>query len=457
MRLTKYTLERTPLENMPKAKSGKKGSRLHESSFTEQLERSSDDIRPKKKKSQGSAARKGDSDDEGDVEIGSDVEESDMKMVSEARKELDDRSAPAASSAARAGDGDGDGDASDDDEYEDDVLEEENNEEFGDLVEYDGTDYIGTANLSESEEAVVNRFLHAGQAESRTLADIILHKMNNNEEENDEYDEQEGMNMGGLPAKVVEVYTAVGNMLAHYRAGKLPKALKMLPHIKDWESVLWITRPDNWSPTATYACTRIFASNLNSKMAQRFYNLVLLEKCRDDIRENNKLNYHLYMALKKSLFKPAAFYKGILLPLAQSGDCTLREATIIGSILAKVSIPGIHSAAALLRLTEMPYSGSTSLFIRILLNKKYSLPRRVIDALVMHFMNFEKETRVLPVVWHQALLVFAQRYKLEVDHSQRTMLKSLLKTHLHHQITPEIRRELFSNVPSDPESAMRVE
>ena len=180
-------------------------------------------------------------------------------------------------------------------------------------------------------------------------------------------------------------------MLAHYRSGKLPKALKMLPHIKDWESILWITRPDTWSPTATYACTRIFASNLNAKMAQRFYNLVLLEKCRDDIREHNKLNYHLYMALKKAIFKPAAFYKGILLPLAQSGDCTLREATIFGSVLTKVSIPGIHSTAALIRLTQMPYSGSTSMFIRILLNKKYSLPRRVVDALVDHFVSFERE------------------------------------------------------------------
>lgn len=36
---------------------------------------------------------------------------------------------------------------------------------------------------------------------------------------------------------------------------------------------------------------------------QRFFNIVLLEKCRDDIRANKKLNYHLYMALKKSLFK----------------------------------------------------------------------------------------------------------------------------------------------------------
>jgi essential nuclear protein 1 len=87
---------------------------------------------------------------------------------------------------------------------------------------------------------------------------------------------------------------------------------------------LWLTRPDEWSATATFACTRIFSSNLNVKMAQvliffldvsistqphslllaqRFYSIVLLEKCREDIRSHNKLNYHLYMALKKALFK----------------------------------------------------------------------------------------------------------------------------------------------------------
>jgi essential nuclear protein 1 len=106
-------------------------------------------------------------------------------------------------------------------------------------------------------------------------------------------------------------------MLRTYRSGKLPKALKMLPHLQNWEEILWITRPDEWSPHSVFACTRIFASNLNTKMAQRFYNLVLLERCRDDIREHHTLNYHLYAALRKALYKPGAFYKGILLPLAQ--------------------------------------------------------------------------------------------------------------------------------------------
>lgn len=45
-------------------------------------------------------------------------------------------------------------------------------------------------------------------------------------------------------------------------------------------------------------------------MAQRFYNLVLLPRVRDDIAEYKRLNFHLYMALKKALFKPAAWFKG---------------------------------------------------------------------------------------------------------------------------------------------------
>lgn len=48
-----------------------------------------------------------------------------------------------------------------------------------------------------------------------------------------------------------------------------------------------------------------------------FYNLVLLPRVREDIRLNKRLNYHLYQSLRKSLYKPDAFFKGILLPLAE--------------------------------------------------------------------------------------------------------------------------------------------
>ena len=283
----------------------------------------------------------------------------------------------------------------DDDNYED--LEDENEQDYDEqLVEFEG-DYVTGNGLSEAEDLIVQRFLQNSKIETRTLADIIMDKIKEKQydNENNSVISDNHSSSGSIPPKVIEVYTAVGKILQHYKSGKLPKALKMLPHLKNWEDVLWLTRPDEWSASATYVCTRIFASNLNAKMAQKFYNIILLEKCRDDIRQNNKLNYHL--SLKKALFKPSAFYKGILLPLASSGSCTLREATIIGSILSKVSIQSNHSAAVLLKLIEMEYTGSTSLFVKILLNKKYSLPKLVIEKLISHYSEFVNESRVLPV------------------------------------------------------------
>ena len=180
-------------------------------------------------------------------------------------------------------------------------------------------------------------------------------------------------------------------------------------------------------------------------MAQRFYNLILLGRVRNDIEKNGRLNYHLFSALRKSVYKPAAFFKGVLLPLAAEGaGCTLKEATVIAAVVSRVSIPANHSAVALLKLAELPYSGPTSLFVRVLLNKKYALPHRVVDSLVEHFISFTSVQRELPVLWHQSLLVFAQRYKHDISVEQKNRLKQLLKARFHYQITPEIRRELFS-------------
>ena len=110
-----------------------------------------------------------------------------------------------------------------------------------------------------------------------------------------------------------------------------------------------MTQPTSWSSAATLAATRIFASNLSAKMAQRwaltwlqtvqgvgytwvykiprtlctnpncarYYNLVLLPHVLRNIEDHKKLDFHLYTALKKSLYKPAAFFKGILLPMCE--------------------------------------------------------------------------------------------------------------------------------------------
>ena len=207
---------------------------------------------------------------------------------------------------------------------------------------------------------------------------------------------------------------------------------------------------------------------------------MLLPSVRDNIRENKKLNVHLYNALKKALYKPAALFKGLLFPLLSSGTCTLREAHIISSVLARVSVPVLHSAAALSRCCEIAADqmvgsgkqnfeagGATNTFIRVFLEKKYALPYKVVDNLVFHFLRFRavgtdtsgdtimngsanrsgkgdgKQDSQLPVIWHQTLLAFAQRYRNDITEDQREALLDLLQARGHKSVGPEVRRELL--------------
>jgi essential nuclear protein 1 len=328
-----------------------------------------------------------------------------------------------------------------------------------------------------------------------SLADLILEKIAAHEEQ-----QRSGGGGGGgggeipihvqgggapedaveLPAKVVEVYSQVGLLLSRYKSGRLPKPFKILPTLPQWDILVSITRPDSWTPNATYEATKIFTSS-RPAVAQAFCTDVLLPVVREDIRESKKLNIHLYKALKKALYKPAGFFRGFLFPLAGSGTCTLREATIIASVLARVSIPVLHSATALYRLceigadqmmTDVESAGACNIFIRTLLEKKYALPYRVVDALVFHFLRFRAMqqqlddaaggrddvsmaggvgsagrngalNQKLPVLWHQSLLAFAQRYKNEITEDQREALLDLLLIRGHRQIGPEVRRELL--------------
>ncbi|ETW04993.1 hypothetical protein H310_04060 [Aphanomyces invadans] len=405
------------------------------------------DAKPKYKNKANKASESDDSDNEGDAYVPRKLTSKTLAMAraqqaeeAEALYRRQRAQAPAKMSNLNI-DSD-DSDDEDDDGGFDDMVDDDVEE----LVRLqDG--YVEDVEICEEDEQVLANFL-IGAPERRNLADIIMSKIHE-KEARDQGDEGETMSHTGASGqtfdpKIIEVYTGVGKILQRYTSGKLPKAFKIIPSLSYWEDILWMTQPEKWSPHAMRAATRLFASNLNPKMAQRFFNIFLLEHCRQDIRDNKRLNFHLYMALKKALYKPQAFYKGIILPLCESQNCTIREAVIIGSTLSKVSVPVIHSAATLMKLAEMPYSGANSVFIRILLNKKYSLPTRVIGALASHFEGFIDDTREMPVLWHQALLAFVERYKNDISKDHRERMKVLFKTHVHHQITPLARRELFN-------------
>lgn len=338
--------------------------------------------------------------------------------------------------------------------------------------EYEHEEY-SDVELDEEDEQALNAFMNPFGGQQRSLADMILEKIHDKEAEEQgaalemlEDDEDERQKKAamleefapeGIDEKVLQVYRKVGDLLKRYTTGKFPKAFKIIPALSNWEEVLWLTRPDTWSPHAMFQATRLFASNLNEHMAQRFYVLVLLPRVRDDIQEHKRLHHALYQALRKATFKPGAWFKGILLPLCESKTCTLREAVVLSSVLAKTSVPALHSAAVLMKLSELEYAGTTSFFIRVLLDKKYALPYRVVDALVENFLRFAKEDRTLPVVWHQSFLCFVQRYKHELSKEQKKRLSKLASAHQNHYlISPEIVRELANSDTSRGDKRMDV-
>ena len=338
--------------------------------------------------------------------------------------------------------------------------------------EYEHEEY-SDVELDEEDEQALNAFMNSFGGQQRSLADMILEKIHDKEAEEQgaalemlEDDEDERQKKAamleefapeGIDEKVLQVYRKVGDLLKRYTTGKFPKAFKIIPALSNWEEVLWLTRPDTWSPHAMFQATRLFASNLNEHMAQRFYVLVLLPRVRDDIQEHKRLHHALYQALRKATFKPGAWFKGILLPLCESKTCTLREAVVLSSVLAKTSVPALHSAAVLMKLSELEYAGTTSFFIRVLLDKKYALPYRVVDALVENFLRFAKEDRTLPVVWHQSFLCFVQRYKHELSKEQKKRLSKLASAHQNHYlISPEIVRELANSDTSRGDKRMDV-
>ena len=110
----------------------------------------------------------------------------------------------------------------------------------------------------------------------RLLGDIIAEKQAQNKAEGNHwiqsnFDKVKFCFLAGsdLDPRISSMYEQVGEILARYRSGKIPKAFKILPNLANWEQVLLITQPDRWTAASMYQATRLFASNMDAKMAQR--------------------------------------------------------------------------------------------------------------------------------------------------------------------------------------------
>ena len=257
-----------------------------------------------------------------------------------------------------------------------------------------------------------------------------------------------------------------------------------------------ISNPANWTPHAVEKGTQIFIC-AQREVAQAYLENVLLERFRDDVRESQKVNVHIFKAVEKALYRADAFFMGFLFPLVFSGTCTVKEAKVVSSVLKRNRIPAIPAAVALEKMCEVAaeeasqtneLGSASNMFIRALIEKRYALPYQVVDSLVFHFLRMrsadpaairpgdskeEVDSKAgvrsrLPIVWHEAFQLFAELYKNDITEDQRDFLLDLLQSHGHPKYAPTTRKELLAGrgrgipaaaqaVPLDGDDTMMID
>lgn len=185
------------------------------------------------------------------------------------------------------------------------------------------TDSIEFQEIDEGDMEALDALLPANSGERKTLADVIFAKLGEGRvtqnpaviQKVQQQDPNHPDPALGLDPQVVEAFTKLGQFLRKYKSGPLPKIFKVIPTLPQWARMLALTQPENWSPHAARAATKIYISSMKPPQAQLFLSVVLLDAIRQDIMENKKLNVQYFEALKRSLYKPAAFFKGIIFPM----------------------------------------------------------------------------------------------------------------------------------------------
>ena len=113
-------------------------------------------------------------------------------------------------------------------------VEEDENED-----EYEDEEDVEEIEIDEDDEQTLEAF--AGEGKRQNLADLIMKKISEKQEEVTEIigDEQPASN---LPEDVAEHYAMVGNALASYRSGKMPKVARC----SRMRSISSFFRRSNW-------------------------------------------------------------------------------------------------------------------------------------------------------------------------------------------------------------------
>ncbi|ABW98072.1 bystin-like protein (nucleomorph) [Hemiselmis andersenii] len=226
-------------------------------------------------------------------------------------------------------------------------------------------------------------------------------------------------------SKKIKIFERAGLFLRIYRSGKIPKIIKFIPILKNFEEILWLTRPDRWSFQALFTITRMFFSKLNQDQLKRFFCLVLVPRFQEEIFKKKKINPHLFLTIKLSAKKEKFFFSNLIIPICSSKNCTTREAIFLASIISNCKFSINHILClVLILIKDKLFSNSRCLILRGILSKKYNLPNRILEYL-MDFFLFNKN-KIKLEKFRNCFLIFIKNYSAFFSIEEKSCLLKIL-------------------------------
>lgn len=84
----------------------------------------------------------------------------------------------------------------------------------------------------------------------------------------------------------------------------------------------------------------------------------------------------------------------------------------------------------------MPPSSAILHYLKALVSKNYSFPKRVLIVLTEYLLKCEKVDEEMPVLWHQFFLTIVKQYGSSIDEMSKASLIELANKKSHKLITP---------------------
>lgn len=326
------------------------------------------------------------------------------------------------------------------------VYDEENQKEENTFLDFDDDIHIEKGH-EEDEQINYNKYTNFSYDETNDCVDIfkeydipIEEEIKKTQKSNAEKSEQVDENL----AIVEKCYAYIGEQLAIYTNGKIHSAFIILTRSPKWYELILLTKPEKWSKYATFEATKIFSTGLKESEVPKFYELILLPIILKHIEEHKKLDGVLYQTLIKALYKPIAWFKGILFPLIRQ-RCSNKVMVIIGSIIKRMSINVKYVMIGVKLMFSLKGEDSVLFyFLSIIFDKKYKFTKDFIEESTKYFEEFSSSKKALPLVWHKSLLLFVQNYKDSLSDEQRRRLQNLVTRKHHHKVSIEILKILFT-------------